>query len=117
MAEQWIRHTNEKTDKNPFRFAQFWSISQCDSENQWEISEAGRLGCFSEFFVSDRYTSDYALFFTKHHKLYPDDGRDSMYPSGLENGTTPTVNKMSKCTKYFTIEKDDLILICDICDE
>ena len=57
------------------------------------------------------------LFFTKHHKLYQDDGRDSMFTSGLENGTTPTVNKKcTKCTKYFTIEKDDPILICDICD-
>ena len=45
-------------------FGPFWTIS---TENQWEISEVGRLSCFIEFFVwfhivCNRYTSDYAHF-------------------------------------------------------
>ena len=45
-------------------FGPFWTIS---TENQWEITEIGRLSCFSEFFVRfhilcDWYTSDYAHF-------------------------------------------------------
>ena len=57
------------------RLHSFWTIS---TENQWEISEVGRLSCFIEFFVwfhivCDRYTSDYdqITFFTinvqRHH--------------------------------------------------
>jgi len=30
------------------RLHSFWTIS---TENQWEISEVGRLSCFIEFFV------------------------------------------------------------------
>ena len=46
------------------RLRSFWTIS---TENQWEISEVGRLSCFIEFFVCfhivcDSYTSDYAHF-------------------------------------------------------
>ena len=45
-------------------FGPFWTIS---TENQWEISEVGRLSCFIEFFVwfhniCDRYTSENAHF-------------------------------------------------------
>ena len=45
----------------------FGPFPQISTENQWEISEFGRLSCFSEFFVRfhivcDRYTSDYAYF-------------------------------------------------------
>ena len=45
-------------------FGPLWTIS---TGNQWEISEFGRLSCFSDFFVwfhivCDRYTSYYAHF-------------------------------------------------------
>ena len=52
-------------------FGPFWTIS---TENQWEITEIGRLSCFSDFLfvrfhiVCDRYKSDYAHFpFFRHH--------------------------------------------------
>ena len=45
-------------------FGPFWTIF---TENQWEITEIGRLSCFSEFLVKfyivcDGHTSDYAHF-------------------------------------------------------